>query len=321
MAVKGARRSVFVEVAAFPLSQLVVLVLLYARAFMGPANAPQWSMLFAVTALCVVVDVVLIRAIADETRHRLVSERVRILEEQKELQRQQYQRLREELDEARCVRRDIVEALSESCAFLKRAEVPQAVASMERAVGLSGGIRESYCENRVVNALIMMKLRRCAEEDIEVSCTVVVPEHLHILDMDLCAAFSNLLDNAINGCLAVPPDRRRIEVRACLVAGVMMVDVRNSAAAPQADGKASAEEGAAEGCRAEDPGSQRRWGRSDRWRRLRTGPSTLARRHGWGLQILEVLAIRYNGTFEYGRESDHEFRATLMLMNEKRERL
>lgn len=321
MAVKGARRSVFLEVAAFPLSQLVVLVLLYGRALVGPTTAPQWCVLFVATALCVAVDVVLIRAIVDMTRHRLVDERIRILEEQKDLQRQQYQRLREELDEARRVRRDIVAALIESRAFLKRAEVPQALASMERAVGLSGGVRESYCENRVVNALIMMKLRRCAEEGIAVSCTAVVPERLHILDVDLCAAFSNLLDNAINGCLAVPPDRRRIEVRACLVAGVMMVDVRNSAAAPEGDGRAASEEGSAEGHRAEASGGLRRWGRSDRWERFRTGPSTLARRHGWGLQILEVLAIRYNGTFEYGREGDHEFRATLMLMNEKRERL
>lgn len=50
------------------------------------------------------------------------------------------------------------------------------------------------------------------------------------------------------------------------------------------------------------------------------GPSTLACRHGWGLQILEVLALRYNGTFECGREGEHEFRATLMLMNEAQER-
>lgn len=347
---------------AFPLSQLVALALLYSHALTTPATPSQWRILLVITLLCVVVDVVLIRAIAETARHRLVDEHVRILEEQKEMQRQQYQRLMDEVGEARRVRRDIIGALVESREFLRRADVPRAVASMERAMGFSGGVRESYCENRVVNALLMMKFRRCAEEGVDVTCMTVVPEHLNILDVDLCAAFSNLLDNAIKGSEGLPPGQRSLDVRACLVAGVMMMDVRN-AVAPYGAGEGrdgQGREGGEERKRSGSVGGEGSRGRERAvrnvlrggtaghgrgraaeprhgiWRRGtarvgagngeggrfegRLGPSTLACRHGWGLQILEVLALRYNGTFECGREGEHEFRATLMLMNEAQER-
>lgn len=144
----------------------------------------------------------------------------------------------------------------------------------------------------MVNALVMMKLRRCEELGIQTSCTLVVPEKLHILDIDLCAVLSNLLDNAINACEAVAPGGRRIVVKGGLVAGVMMIDVVNSTN-PAMPSKG-----------AHEP----------------EGPM-LGQRHGWGLQILETLAVRYNGTFDCGREGAEQFRATLMLMNEPRELL
>ncbi len=286
------RRRIQLAALVFPLSQLVVLGLLGAYAVANPHGRSQIIILVVAVLLCVAVDVVLIRGLAEEARHRLTDERVRMLQEQKELQEQQYQRLVEELDEARRVRRDIIEALLQSSASLRRADVPKALELMHRAVGLSGSARESYCENRVVNALVMMKLRRCEELGIQTSCTLVVPEKLHILDIDLCAVLSNLLDNAINACEAVAPGGRRIVVKGGLVAGVMMIDVVNSTN-PAMPSKG-----------AHEP----------------EGPM-LGQRHGWGLQILETLAVRYNGTFDCGREGAEQFRATLMLMNEPRELL
>lgn len=273
---------------AFPLSQLMVLGLLGAYAMMHPHGREQGVVLAVAVLLCIAVDVVLLRGIAREDGHQLLDERVRMLQEQTALQEQQYQRLVEELEEARRVRRDIVEALGQSAESLRRADMPTALELMHRAVGLSGSAGESYCENRVVNALVMMKMRRCKELGIDASCTLVVPEQLRVLDVDLCAAFSNLLDNAINACTAVPEEERYLSVKGGLVAGVVMIDVVNSTA-PAAVTPPAASEAAG-----------------------------LARRHGWGLQILETLAVRYNGTFECGREGDDRFRATLMLMNETR---
>ncbi|MDE8702020.1 GHKL domain-containing protein [Adlercreutzia equolifaciens] len=285
---RSARQRIRRAALAFPLSQLMVLSLLGAYAMVHPHGREQGVVLAVAVLLCIAVDVVLLRGIAREDGHQLLDERVRMLQEQTVLQEQQYQRLVEELEEARRVRRAIVEALMQSVESLRRADMPAALELMHRAVGLSGSAGESYCENRVVNALVMMKMRRCKELGVHASCTLVVPEQLRILDVDLCAAFSNLLDNAINACAAVPEEERCLSVKGGLVAGVVMIDVVNSTA-PAAVTPPAASEAAG-----------------------------LARRHGWGLQILETLAVRYNGTFECGREGDDRFRATLMLMNETR---
>lgn len=289
-----ARRRARYATAAFLLSQLLALGLLAIYAFAHPHGREQAVILVVAVVLCAVADGLLLHGLVQNEHRHLVDERVRMLQEQTLLQEQQYQRLVEELREARQVRRDIVEALMQSSALLRRADVPAALELMHRAVSVSGGTTESYCENRVVNALIMMKMARCKDLDIAASCTLVVPEQLHILDVDLCAAFSNLLDNAINACAAVPVEQRRIAVKGGLVAGVVMIDVVNSTA-PAATSRGVASEAPA------PPVASR-----------------LSQRHGWGLQILETLAVRYNGTFECGREGEGRFRATLMLMNEAR---
>lgn len=91
MAVKlKSRRRIQLAALIFPLSQLAVLGLLGAYAVANPHGRSQIIILAVAVLLCVAVDVVLIRGLAEEARHRLTDERVRMLQEQKELQEQQY---------------------------------------------------------------------------------------------------------------------------------------------------------------------------------------------------------------------------------------
>lgn len=280
----------------FPLSQLAVLSFLvwYAVAY----QPPLWVLVAVgvVAALCIVADVMLFRALSAIDESELAAERVRLLEEQRELQRVYYERLRSGLEEARGMREDIVAVLCDLERLLAEGRADEAAERIRRAADNMDSADAYCCENRAVGALMAMKLRACADADIPVDCQIVVPEDLAILDVDLCAVFSNLMDNAIRSCRVVEGPCRRITIKACLVSGVLMVDLLNGRVA-EGEGDASAEE------------LRPRVAFADRELPVAS--------HGWGLQILRSLACRYGGSLKAEAEGDCWFRTTVMIINER----
>lgn len=285
----------------FPLSQLVVLAFLawYIIVYAPPLWVPV-SVAAAVVP-CVVVDAMLFRALAAIDDAELATERVRLLEEQRDLQRVYFERLRDGLEEARSMRTDILAVLCRVERLLAAGEGDKAAAVIRRAVDGMDSLDDYRCENRAVGALMAMKLRVCADAGIDVDCQIVVPDGLEILDVDLCALFSNLMDNAIRSCQVVEGPRRRIELKACLVSGVLLVDLVNGRAADDEPPACLADVDEAEG-RAS----------------LAFGERELpVPAHGWGLQILRSLAERYGGSLKTEVQEDGWFHTTIMLVNER----
>lgn len=283
----------------FPLSQLVVLAFLawYIIVYAPPLWVPV-SVAAAVVP-CMVVDLLLLRALVAIDDAELVVERVRLLEEQRDLQRVYFERLRDGLKEARVMRADILAVLCEVERLLTAGEGDEAAAVIRRTVDGMDSLDDYRCENRAVAALMSMKLLSCSDAGIDVDCQVVVPDGLEILDVDLCALFSNLMDNAIRSCRAVEGPRRRIELKACLVSGVLLVDLVNGCAM---DGEPPA-------CpEPEDEG---------RAPLAFDGHELPVPAHGWGLQILRSLAEHYGGSLKTEARGDGWFHATIMLVNER----
>ena len=292
---RTSRRRALVSL-VFPLSQLVVLSFLVWYVVVYQPTLWVLAAVGVAVALCIVADVMLFRALAVIDEAELAAERVRLLEEQRELQRVYYARLRSGLEEARGMREDIVAVLCDLERLLAEGRADEAAERIRRAADNMDSADEYCCENRAVGALMAMKLRACADADIPVDCQIVVPEDLAILDVDLCAVFSNLMDNAIRSCRTVEGPCRRITIKACLVSGVLMVDLLN--------GRVEEGEGddLAEGLRP-------RVAFADRELPVAS--------HGWGLQILRSLACRYGGSLKAEAEDGCWFRTTVMLINER----
>ncbi|MCI8468254.1 MAG: sensor histidine kinase [Eggerthellaceae bacterium] len=288
----------------FPLSQLAVLSFLVW--YIASYPLPSWVIVAVAVAalLCAVADALLFRALAAIDEEGLAAERVRLLEEQRALQQVYFERLRSGLAEARAMRRDIVAMLYEVERLLTRHRSQEAADLIGQAVDLMDASDERCCENRAVGALMAMKLRTCLEEGIDVDCQIVVPDGLAILDVDLCAVFSNLMDNAIRSCRQVRAPFRRITVKACVVSGVLLVDVVNGRVE---DGAAPAPSE-----RGGDAGDER----DDGLHGALTGRALPVPSHGWGLQILRSLADRYGGSFRAEPEGPW-FHSTIMLINER----
>ena len=260
----------------FPFSQLCIVAFLFYYAIAYELPFWMFALVAVVGALCGPVDLVLFKALEESEKRELSRERVRLLEEQLQAQEQYLRRLSADIDEARRVREDVARELAAVDDLLQRQEAEQASRGLMKAVGIMDSSCKRSCEHQVVDALVSMKAAVCAERGIRLELDLALADDVSLPSVELCAVFSNLLDNAVSACGKVPEGARFIKLKARVDAGYLAVRMENS-------------------CAPAEPGEARRAPRRSRGDRL---PE-----HGWGLNILKTLADRHDGTLETVQET------------------
>ncbi len=66
--------------------------------------------------------------------------------------------------------------------------------------------------NRAADAVLNSKLSLAGERQIQVKADVRIPVQLTTPELDLCTIMGNLLDNAMEACMELPPQRRLIRI-------------------------------------------------------------------------------------------------------------
>ena len=69
-----------------------------------------------------------------------------------------------------------------------------------------------YCKNNSVNALLNYLNASAKESGTRIDLIIDLPDYLSVTDVDLCGILGNILENAIEGCLTVPADQRKIQL-------------------------------------------------------------------------------------------------------------
>lgn len=69
-----------------------------------------------------------------------------------------------------------------------------------------------YCSHPVLNAVFSANMERAESKQIRVTYSLHFPETLQVSETDLAMVFSNALENAINACEKLDPERRSIEI-------------------------------------------------------------------------------------------------------------
>ena len=128
-----------------------------------------------------------------------------------------------------------------------------------------------WCEHSAVNMLLEMKAQRAEDAGVRFDSDVVLPRDIALPALDLCAAFSNMLDNAIDAAQAAPADSRWVRIAAGQQGGYLVMRVENGLA-----------EGASKKRGSDAPGIEE---------------------HGWGLRILAELARRHDGELTTSSEN------------------
>lgn len=66
--------------------------------------------------------------------------------------------------------------------------------------------------NRMTDAILNSKLSLAAERQISVKADAAIPVSLTTSELDLCIVIGNLMDNAMEACMELPPDQRLIRI-------------------------------------------------------------------------------------------------------------
>ena len=271
--------------------QVAIMALLLACFILNDVPSLLYVLVVVAGVFCAVVDLALVRMLHASEEKELVDERERILAEQVALQAEHLARLESDASDALDAQREIASCLKsvsealEDDARLSLRERLKIAASWSQPT-------ERVCEHPAADALLQAKLRLCEENHITSDLALCVPADISVANVDICAVFSNVMDNAIAACRRVEPATERfVKAKARVQGGYFMLEVENSAPVEQEHPAQGERELAAESALGPSAsGSSRR------------GLAEPFREHGWGTIILRAIAERYDGLLETGQE-------------------
>lgn len=272
---RNVRRVRVVTHALFPLSQAAFIGLQMAYA-LDARDWPYVAALAVCSLICAGIDVLLVRHLVASEQRDMQDNRVRLLDVQTEAQRRRMREFRAETQSVHADYARFVERLDQIDTDLCNGASEQAVEkSIQSASNAFCAHTARMCENLAVDALLAMKTQDARRQGIDVQCDVRVSQRTPLSDVELCAVFANLCDNAIHACVQMGEHGGRgnawMRVRARADARQCVVNVTN---AYRAD--------------ASDNGVPRRA------EHVSFGDATIPE-HGWGLSILESIAAQHGG--------------------------
>ncbi len=158
-----------------------------------------YSLLFVATVLIYfsVLWVIfgMIRYMIKESKVELIEKNMKYLHERLEVEKEN------ELL-AKTIRHDFRHHNQNIAAMLRRAEVNEALHYIDRYnVSLEVALYKKFCPNVTVNAILSSFYNKAQINGISVSVSADTQEDTAVSDMDFVAILSNLLENAVNGCM------------------------------------------------------------------------------------------------------------------------
>ena len=243
----------------------------------------------------VIYDIDLFKVLIVSERKDMAIARSHQLEQQLAAQERRAEELTQEIVRARTIQKVMFDQLRHLKRHLADND-PQAARDLIAQVTQSLSPHEVHlCDNPAVDALLASKASQCAELGIPFATNVVVPVQTSIPDAELCAVFSNLIDNAMNAskelvegeqaCADKNAQEPFIEVDALIAAGYLSVRVRNACLEHRS-----------------------------RPHHTHKQPHSINDMHGWGKSIVALIAHRHNGSFTCVAENGvHLARVTLKM--------
>ncbi len=278
---------------AIPASQIMLSELLMLACALY--DLAGWES-FSLACLCIVcgpIDAYLFKLLdsgfaANESRLRL-----QMVQQQLRMQRETRERARLEARAAASIRAHMLEQLQAASSRLIAKDVAGVAHDLGSAVRLAGNRPARLCSNHALDALLQMKSHAAMQQRITFEVSADVPVELEIRDIELCAVFANLIDNAMHAVMKLPAEERIVRVRARMKGRYLSLIVRNSFTPEDEAGLAAA-------------GIRRR-------RAAATG-RLLDVEHGWGRNIVLRLAKSHGGTFESSLDSEGLYVASVVML-------
>ena len=109
---------------------------------------------------------------------------------------------KEHASTAKAMRHDFRHHMQNIDLLLKQQKPQEAIHYIEEFIqSLDAASPIDFCPHITANAILNNFYNQAQKEGIPISITADTPEHITIADMDFVAILSNLLENAVNGCI------------------------------------------------------------------------------------------------------------------------
>lgn len=264
-----------------PISQVVMIFMFVAPTMPGNNIARQmgpsfWVGLLIALLVCVVSDVSLFRIMGEMDKKALLEVRLQQMEQAQLSDYRQYQLMDKLYRQERMFHHDINNKLAASISMLEHGDKKEcAILLREISDQIGSYKRQAYCENALIDTVLSNKLGYAEEFGIRVKVDVRVGQ-LNISPSDLCSVFSNILDNAIEACHRISPEKEAaMSLRASLYHGYLVIKCENSAPLP--------DDVPVPEC---------------------PPKKEMPNAHGWGLEILRQIAEKYHGELRTSKSNE-----------------
>lgn len=234
---------------------------------------------------CVVTNIGSIRLVfylADSIRSEMEKKNYK-------LQKDYYMELENNQLELRRFRHDINSHFSVAAELLEAGKEREAKEYLQKLSGQLSARGRSFCKSGIVNAVLNSKYNRAMEYGIDCFFHIDIENLLFIDSIDICTIFSNTLDNAIEACMQLEKEDRKISVKArCTENEYFSCEVKNSK-----KNEIHVEKG-----------------------RYKTGKED-DKEHGMGILNVQEVVKRYHGTMEISY-TETEFCVVILIAGEHR---
>ena len=212
-----------------------------------------------------IADIALFVTMIHSSQNEKLREELKMQEYQNSVNLDYYKNVEKNSVEARKIRHDLANMVQTAYEIMENGTDSDKESAKKMLSQLKAEVAdikiERFCQNTLVNAIASNKAAECRKNEIDFDFDLRVPETLGIEEVDICKAYVNIFDNAINAAKAID-GKRYVKIKSFTSEddGMLYISGENDIAPDYEEKK-----------------------------KARTGE------HGYGLKILRDTAEKYGG--------------------------
>ena len=212
-----------------------------------------------------IADIALFITMVHSSQNERLREELKMQEYQNSVNLEYYKNVEKNSVEARKIRHDLANMVQTAYEIMENGTDSDKESAKKMFAQLKAEVSdikiERFCQNTLVNAIASNKAAECRKNEIDFDFDLRVPETLDIEEIDICKAYVNIFDNAINAAKAID-GKRYVKIKSFTSEddGMLYISGENDIAPDYEEKK-----------------------------KARTGE------HGYGLRILRDTAEKYGG--------------------------
>lgn len=128
------------------------------------------------------------------------------------IQATQYEDLTKHVEEMRRIRHDFRQQMRTVYGLAQDEDCPKVMEYLKNYIDNTSTSVEKFCLNSSTNSIVGYYFLLARSYDIKTTHKINLPEKLEINETDFCSMLGNLLENSVQGCLNVAPEKRYLSV-------------------------------------------------------------------------------------------------------------